>query len=201
MHHLASMSWYVKINSTMVNSYLRHIRATTQYDVTIYGCTPSHKYNRLNHCIQWSHDALVVGVFTEFPLLLSMKMKETKPYLGFQRKSILVTHAVTLIWISHMTMALMNIAITLLVIITKIVICHNPYFMFITNFYNTSPLCLRVFDSLWPSDAIWRQRSGSQLAQVMACCLTAPSHYLNQVWLMISEVLWHSPDRNFAENT
>ena len=28
------------------------------------------------------------------------------------------------------------------------------------------------FNSLWPSDAIWRQRSGSTLAQVMACCLT-----------------------------
>ena len=25
-------------------------------------------------------------------------------------------------------------------------------------------------NSLWPSDAIWRQRSGSTLAQVMACC-------------------------------
>ena len=25
----------------------------------------------------------------------------------------------------------------------------------------------------------------------MACCLTAPSHYLNQWWLIISEVLWH----------
>ena len=37
---------------------------------------------------------------------------------------------------------------------------------------------------------------GSILAQVMACCLTAPSHYLNQCWL-ISEVLWHSPGNNF----
>ena len=36
------------------------------------------------------------------------------------------------------------------------------------------------FNSLGPSDAIWRQRSGSTLAQVMACCLTAPSHNLNQ---------------------
>ena len=27
----------------------------------------------------------------------------------------------------------------------------------------------------------------------MACCLTAPSHYLNQCWLIISMVLWHSP--------
>ena len=33
----------------------------------------------------------------------------------------------------------------------------------------------------------------------MACCLTAPSHYLNQCWLMISEVLWHSHDKNFTE--
>ena len=45
-------------------------------------------------------------------------------------------------------------------------------------------------NSLWPSDAIWRQRSGSAMAQVMACCLTAPSHYLNQCWLIISEAQW-----------
>ena len=56
-------------------------------------------------------------------------------------------------------------------------------------------------NSLWPSDVVWRQGSRSTLAQVMACCLTAPSHYLNQCWLMISEVLWYSPDSNFAENT
>ena len=54
------------------------------------------------------------------------------------------------------------------------------------------------FNSLWTSDVIWRQGSRSTLAQVMACCLTAPSHYLNQCWLMISEVLWHSPDSNFT---
>ena len=44
------------------------------------------------------------------------------------------------------------------------------------------------FNSLWPSDAIWWQRCESTLAQVMACCLMAPSHYLNQCWLIISEV-------------
>ena len=43
-------------------------------------------------------------------------------------------------------------------------------------------------NSLRPSDAIWRHRSWSTLAQVMACCLTAPSHYLNQCWLIISKV-------------
>ena len=37
-----------------------------------------------------------------------------------------------------------------------------------------------IISSLWPSDAIWWQRSESTLAQVMACCLTAPIHYLNQ---------------------
>ena len=53
------------------------------------------------------------------------------------------------------------------------------------------------FNSLWPSDTIWRQRSGSTLAQVMACCLTASSHYLNQCWLMISKVLWQPPEGYF----
>ena len=55
-------------------------------------------------------------------------------------------------------------------------------------------------NSLWPSDAIWWHRSGSTLAQVMACCLTAPSHYLNQCWLIINEVQWHSYLSNFTTN-
>ena len=47
-------------------------------------------------------------------------------------------------------------------------------------------------NSLWPGDAIWRHGTRSTLAQVMVCCLTAPSHYLNQCWLVISEVPWYS---------
>ena len=47
-------------------------------------------------------------------------------------------------------------------------------------------------NSMWPNDAIWLCRSGSTLAQVMACCLMAPSHYLNQVWLPSQD--------NFREN-
>ena len=39
-----------------------------------------------------------------------------------------------------------------------------------------------------PSDAKWRQGSRSTLVQVMACCLTAPSHYLNQCWHIIIKV-------------
>ena len=34
----------------------------------------------------------------------------------------------------------------------------------------------------------------------MACCLTAPSHYLNQFWLITSGVLWRSPQGNFTAN-
>ena len=54
------------------------------------------------------------------------------------------------------------------------------------------------FNSLWPREAIWWQRFGSTLDQVMACCLTAPSHYLNQCWLIINVVMWHSPKTNFT---
>ena len=54
--------------------------------------------------------------------------------------------------------------------------------------------------SLWPSDTIWWHGSGSTLALVMACCLMAPSHYLNQCWLIISEVIWLTPEGNFTGN-
>ena len=62
------------------------------------------------------------------------------------------------------------------------------------------PIRRHLFNSLWPSDTIWRQRSGSTLAQVMACCLTAQSHYLNQCWLIISGVQWHSYQGNFTRD-
>ena len=55
-------------------------------------------------------------------------------------------------------------------------------------------------NSLRPSDATWQHESGSTLAQVMACCLMAPSHYLNQCWLITKGVLWHSPESNFTGN-
>ena len=48
------------------------------------------------------------------------------------------------------------------------------------------PMRCRCLNSLWPSDTIWWQRCGSTLAQVMASCLTAPSHYLNHNNMLIS---------------
>ena len=45
------------------------------------------------------------------------------------------------------------------------------------------------------------QRSWSTLPQVMACCLMAPSHYLNHWWLFIDKVEWPSSDGNFTAST
>ena len=46
--------------------------------------------------------------------------------------------------------------------------------------------------------AIWWHRSRSTLAQVMACCLAAPSHYLIQCWLKI--IGFRPSIINFMEN-
>ena len=53
---------------------------------------------------------------------------------------------------------------------------------------------------LCPNDIIWRHRNGPTLAQVIACCLMAPNHYLNQCWFIISEVQLQSPEGNFTRD-
>ena len=53
-------------------------------------------------------------------------------------------------------------------------------------------------NSLWPSDATWWHKSEATLAYVMACCLTELSHYLNQFWIIISQVHWHSFEGKFT---
>ena len=60
---------------------------------------------------------------------------------------------------------------------------------------------LHSHNSLRPSDAIWRQKTGSTLAQVMTCCLASPSHYLKQCWLFISKDMWHSCEHSFTIDT
>ena len=52
--------------------------------------------------------------------------------------------------------------------------------------------------SLWPSDDIWQHRSISILAQLIACCLTAPSYYPNQCWTIISKAYWYECASNFT---
>ena len=43
----------------------------------------------------------------------------------------------------------------------------------------------KTVNSSWPDHAIW-YKSGSTMAKEMACCLTAPNHYLNQYWFIIN---------------
>ena len=51
--------------------------------------------------------------------------------------------------------------------------------------------------TLWHHMVIY---TGSTLAQVMACCLMAPSHYPNQSLNVISEVQWQSCKGNFIRD-
>ena len=56
-------------------------------------------------------------------------------------------------------------------------------------------------NSLQPSDAMSQHKSGSTLAQVMACCLTAPSHYLNQCFHIINLTLGNKIHWYLKQNT
>ena len=59
----------------------------------------------------------------------------------------------------------------------------------------------RWVNGLWSSVAMRQHKSVSTLAQVLACCLRAPSHYLDQYWFIINMALWHSPEEdNFTQN-
>ena len=73
---------------------------------------------------------------------------------------------------------------------------ENYQFRTITIF-----LLAQWVNSSWPCDATWRHKPGSTLVQTMACCLTPPSHYLNQCWLTIRKVQWHSSEDNFTRYT
>ena len=55
------------------------------------------------------------------------------------------------------------------------------------------------FDSLRPSDDVWRHVSWSTMFRIMASCLMAPCHYLTQCGLHINEVLRHSSEGNHKQ--
>ena len=80
----------------------------------------------------------------------------------------------------------------------KIVFQENIYQCVICKMWS---ICfwLQYVNSVWPSDTIWWYRSGSTLSLVMACCLTTPSHYLNQCCLIINETLWYLAEGKFTE--
>ena len=47
-----------------------------------------------------------------------------------------------------------------------------------------------TFNSLWPSDAIWQHKTGSTLAQVMACCLTAVKSQAKSIHFHSRKCIW-----------
>ena len=51
--------------------------------------------------------------------------------------------------------------------------------------------------SLWPSVTELDQH---YFRHWLGACLLALSHYLNQTWLIIKGVLWHSPESDFRSN-
>ena len=84
--------------------------------------------------------------------------------------------------------------------VTKVTQCRVSPIAYVTGFlatwfqwksYLSLPICCLIHCGLV-------HRTGSTLVQVMACCLMAPSHYLNQCWLLIGEDLWHSPKSNYT---
>ena len=58
-----------------------------------------------------------------------------------------------------------------------------------------------MFNSLWPSDTIWRHSRHSTLVKVMACCLTTPRHQLSWCWLTVNCTLRNKLQWNHNQNT
>ena len=64
------------------------------------------------------------------------------------------------------------------------------------NSINLSRISQKVLET-----SIWRHWPGSTLIQIMACCLTAPSYYLNKCWLITIKVQRHSSGDNLTRDT
>ena len=67
---------------------------------------------------------------------------------------------------------------------------HRDYYQPLWKWHVVSKSLKRLFrklthilkNSLMPYDTRWHQGYSFTLVQVMACCLAAPTHYLNQYW-------------------
>ena len=76
--------------------------------------------------------------------------------------------------------------------------------MFIYNVHNfrylwPCPFSCLIINSVLPSNTIcWYIQIWVNMVQLMAWCNQAPSHYLNQCWLIIKGILWCLPERNLT---
>ena len=121
-------------------------------------------------------------------------------------KCILVVHTLSILSEIALRAMLLDLCHSKAILVQIMAWCHQLTTCYLCQYWprSISPYVIsRVHwvNPLRPSDAIWRQRTGSTLAQVMAWCLTAPSHYLNQCWLIISEVQWNSYKGNFTRDS
>ena len=90
---------------------------------------------------------------------------------------------------------LLGKSLVILTIDEALICIHNLYHYhsyLLKRWKKVKSLLIDVINSMWLSGAIRLQGFWSVVVQVMACCLTAPSHYLNHCWLISKEILWHS---------
>ena len=64
----------------------------------------------------------------------------------------------------------------------------------VTQLHPVTSVIIQEFRSIRLCAIIWHHRTGSTLVQVMAWCLTAPSHNLNQCWLFC----WLDPHKHIS---
>ena len=84
-----------------------------------------------------------------------------------------------------------------LTIKSSITECSYIAFKVLRNWQNSlwlQTLYNIISNTLWFNETIWRRRNWSTLFTVTGCYLTAPSHCLQQCWIIDSESLWHSPE-------
>ena len=56
-------------------------------------------------------------------------------------------------------------------------------------------------DTSVAGDGYMRQWTGSSFNQIMACRRTAPSHYVNQCWIIVYWTFWNKIQSNFHRNS
>ena len=142
------------------------------------------------HVFSLRHVGCVAGCDRELINVLQLRdiaPPASRPNANVQGKRFLVLLCVVLLWLCNSFNGFMWYTIFFRFHQCKR-ISPDGYITLVSQFLNP----------LWPGDTIWRHRSGSTLDQVMACWLMAPSRYLNQNWIVIKGVLWHSLSSNFT---
>ena len=82
--------------------------------------------------------------------------------------------------------------------------CYEWKLKLTPSILGNSTLIINQVNSLRSSDAYMHCWTGSSLVQIMACRLSAPSHYLNRCWSIVNIVNWTFRNKlkwNFNRNS